>query len=112
MGRTKPKQQSKSPSKRIEDSDEQYFLMNITPQPATSRPSTPIRDIYRDKASMRRHMDKLDRAIIQQGLPTMYQDGDLPSTTDTNEQVQQGNTEPSPTPEQDSYPIEADKKMA
>jgi hypothetical protein len=40
MGRTKPKQQSKSPNKRIEDSDEQDFSMNITPQPATSRKTT------------------------------------------------------------------------
>jgi hypothetical protein len=37
MGRTKPKQQSKSPNKRIEESDEQDFSIIITPQPATSR---------------------------------------------------------------------------
>jgi len=89
MGRTKPKQQSKSPNKRIEDSDEQDFSMNITPQPATSRktteaeqsktpdtkqyrPMTPTKDIYRDNASIQRHMDKVDRARIQQGLPPMY----------------------------------------
>jgi hypothetical protein len=41
MRRTKPKQQSKSPNKRIEEDDEQQDLsMNITPQTATSRKET------------------------------------------------------------------------
>jgi hypothetical protein len=129
MGRTKPKQQSKSPNKRIEESDEQDFSMNITPQRATShktpeaeqskapdtklyRPTTPTKDIYRDKASIQIHMDKLDRARIQQGLPPMYQDEDLPSATDTHEHVQQGNNGPTPTSGQGSSPIEEDQKMA
>jgi hypothetical protein len=123
MGRTKPTQQSKSPNKRIEESDEQDFSMNITPQPATSpntseaeqsktpdttlyRPITPIKDIYRDSASIKRHMDKLDQARIQQGLPPMYQDKDLPSATDTSEHVQQGNNGPTPTSGQDLSTIE------
>jgi hypothetical protein len=40
MGRTRPKQQSKSPYKRIEENDEQELSMNMTPQPATSRKET------------------------------------------------------------------------
>jgi hypothetical protein len=91
MGRSKPKQQSKSPNKRIEENDERDLSMNITPQPATSRketteaeqsktpdtklyrPMTPAKDIYRDNASIQIHMDKLDQTRIQQGLPvTMF----------------------------------------
>jgi hypothetical protein len=68
MGRTRPKQQSKSPNKRIEENDEQELSMNMTPQPVTSRretteteqskipdtkvyrPMTPTKDIFRDNA--------------------------------------------------------------
>jgi hypothetical protein len=130
MGRSKPKQQSKSPNKRIEENDEQNLSMIITPQPATSRretteaeqsktpdtklyrPMNPTKDIYRDNASIQRHMDKLYRARIQQGLPPMYQCEDLPSATDTTEHVQQGNNGPTFTSGQGSPPIEEDKKMA
>jgi hypothetical protein len=130
MGRTKPKLQSKSPSKRIEEDDEQDLSMDITPQPATSRkettqakqsntpdtklyrPMTPTKDIYKDNASIQRHMEKVDRARIQQGLQPLYQDDDLPSTADMNEHVQKGNSEPTPTLGQDSSPNEEDRKMA
>jgi hypothetical protein len=130
MGRTKPKQQSKSPNKRIEEDDEQDLSINITPQPATSRkettetkqsdipdtktyrPMTPTKDIYKDNASIQRNMDKLDRARIQQGLKPLYQDEDLISTTDMSEHEQQGNNAPTPTIGQDSSPTQEDRKMA
>jgi hypothetical protein len=107
MGRTKPKQQSKSPNKRIEENNEQELSMNMTPQPTTSRketteteksktpdtkvyrPMTPTKDIFQDNASIQRHIDKLERARIQQG-----------------------NNGPTRTSGQDSPPIEEDKKMA
>jgi hypothetical protein len=107
MGRTKAKQQSKSPNKRIEEDDKQDLSMNITPQPATSRketaetkqsnipdtklyrPMTPTKDIYKDNASIQRHMDKLDRA-----------------------RMQQGNNAQTPTIGQDSSPTQEDRKMA
>jgi hypothetical protein len=107
MGRIKPKQQSKSPNKRIEEDDEQDLSMNITPQPATSRkettetkqsnipdtklyrPMTPTRDIYKDNASIQRHMDKMDRA-----------------------RMQQGNNAPTPTIGKVSSPTQEDRKMA
>jgi hypothetical protein len=107
MGRTKPKQQSKSPNKRIEEDDEQDLSMNITPQPATSRkettenkqsnipdtklyrPMTPTKDIYNVNASKQRHIDKVDRA-----------------------RKQQGNNTPTPTIGQDSSPTQEDRKMA
>jgi hypothetical protein len=107
MGRTKPKQQSKSPKKRIEEDDEHDISMNITPQPATSRketaetkqsnipdtklyrPMTPTKYIYKDNASIQRHMDKMDRA-----------------------RMQQGNNAPTPTIGQDSYTTQEDRKMA
>jgi hypothetical protein len=130
MGRTKPKQQSKSPIKRIEEDDEQYLWMNITPQPATSRkettetkqsnipdtklyrPMTPTKDIYKENASIQRHMDKVDRSRIQQGLKPLYQEEDLLSTTDTSKHVQQGNNAQTPTIGQDSSPTQEDRKMA
>jgi hypothetical protein len=108
MGRTKPKQTSKSPNKCIEEDDEQDLSINVTPKPATSRKettetkqsntpetksyrtNTQIKDIYKANASMLKHMDKLDRAIKHKGLQALYRDEDLLSTMDTSEHVTQG----------------------
>jgi hypothetical protein len=128
MGRTKPKQTSKSPNKRIKEDDEQDLSISVTPKPATSRKettetkqsntpetksyrtNTQIKDIYKANASMLKHMDKLDRARKHKGLQALYRDEYLLSTMDTSEHVTQGHKAPTPAIGQESSPTQEDQK--
>jgi hypothetical protein len=130
MGRTKPRQTSKSPNKRIEEDDEQDLSINVTPQPATSRKettetkqsntletksyraNTQIKDIYKDNSSMLKHMDKLDRARKHKGLQALYRDEDLLSTMETSEHITQGHNARTPAIGQESSPTQKDQKIA
>jgi hypothetical protein len=131
MGRTKPNKPSKLPNKRIEEQDEQYPSINVTPQPATARnntteteqsetpqtksypANTQIQDIYKSDTSMINHMDKMDRERKLKGQHALYREDDSLRTMDKIEHVKnQEDNMSNPGTGQESSPTQDDHKLA